>query len=62
MANNDKDIEAYLQAEKDIKQYLEKEHKSYIKPSRNSRKKEIEQLMSLEEFDNDVLDFDPSVE
>ena len=62
MANNDKDIEAYLQAEKDIKQYLEKEHKSYIKPSRNSRKKEIEQLMSLEEFDNDVLDFDPSME
>ena len=62
MANNDKDIEAYLQAEKDIKQYLEKEHKSYIKPSHNSRKKEIEQLMSLEEFDNDVLDFDPSME
>jgi hypothetical protein len=62
MANNDKDIEAYLQAEKDIKQYLEKEHKSYIKPSRNSRKKEIEQLMSLEEFDNDALDFDPSME
>lgn len=62
MANNDKDIEAYLQAEKDIKQYLEKKHKSYIKPSRNSRKKEIEQLMSLEEFDNDALDFDPSME
>jgi peptide methionine sulfoxide reductase MsrA len=62
MANNDKDIEAYLQAEKDIKQYLEKEHKSYIKPSRNSRKKEIEQLMSLEEFDNDALDFDSSME
>ena len=62
MANNDKDIEAYFQAEKDIKQYLEKEHKSYIKPSRNSRKKEIEQLMSLEEFDNDALDFDLSME
>ena len=61
MANNDKDIEAYLQAEKDIKQYLEKEHKSYIKPSRHSRKKELEQLMSLEDLE-DPIDFDASIE
>ena len=57
-----KEKEAYLQAEKDIKKVLEKEHKQYIKPSRNSRKKEIEQLMSLEDFDNDALDFDSSME